>query len=78
MMLTDIVESSKIELLREAIESSENVVLTCHKSPDGDAVGSTMGLREVLRRTGKKATVHTPNLAAPNLLFQPYAAEPIA
>ncbi len=78
MMLTDIVESSKIELLREAIESSENVVLTCHKSPDGDAVGSTMGLREVLRRMGKKATVITPNLAAPNLLFLPYADEIVA
>ena len=75
MMLTDIAESSKIETLRNAIEASRNVVLICHKSPDGDAVGSTMGLREVLRRLGKNATVVMPNLAAPNLLFLPYADE---
>lgn len=74
-MLTDVVDSSKIATLQSIIDASEKVVLTCHKSPDGDAVGSTMGLREVLRRMGKNATVITPNMAAPNLLFLPYADE---
>ena len=68
-MISDIVENEKIDILRQMIVESNNVVLTCHKSPDGDAVGSTMGLCVVLKRLGKNAHVIVPNMPASNLLF---------
>jgi phosphoesterase RecJ-like protein len=49
--------------LAEALRKSEKVVLTCHTNADGDALGSTLGLRKVLMNMGKKATVVTPDLA---------------
>lgn len=72
-MISEIIDTAKIETLRNMIEDSNNVVLICHKSPDGDAVGATMGLREVLFRLGKNANVVVPNMPAANLLFLPNA-----
>lgn len=38
----------------EALSASETVVVACHVSPDGDALGSMVGLAKFLRRSGKK------------------------
>ena len=35
----------------DKIKEYDRIILFRHKRPDGDAVGSTMGLREILRRT---------------------------
>lgn len=48
---------------REVLEACERFVLTCHVNADGDALGSTLGLRRVLMNMGKQATVLTPDLA---------------
>ncbi|MGM9804617.1 MAG: bifunctional oligoribonuclease/PAP phosphatase NrnA [Muribaculaceae bacterium] len=69
----DIIETDKIEALRALIDSNSKFVLTCHKSPDGDAVGATMGLSELLRRMGKQAVVVFPNMPMSNLMFLPGA-----
>ena len=45
--------------------------ITCHKSPDGDALGSTLALCHVLRRLGKEADVVTPDMAPRALEFIP-------
>lgn len=47
----------------EAVNKCHKVVLTCHVNADGDALGSTLGLRKVLINMGKDATVVTPDLA---------------
>ena len=39
------------------IEESQNIVLASHKNPDGDAVGSTLGLYPILNKMGKKVTI---------------------
>jgi len=39
------------------IRAAERVLITSHVNPDGDAVGSSLGLARVLRRLGKSATV---------------------
>lgn len=70
-MKNDIVESSKIDELRDLMQKSNKFVLTCHKSPDGDAVGSTMGLSEMLKCMGKTTYVVMPNMPSANLLFLP-------
>ncbi len=52
-----------IQQLRQLIDRGSRFVLTCHTNPDGDALGSTLGLRQILRNMGKEATVVTPDLA---------------
>lgn len=63
------------QTLSEWIANSDSIILTCHKSPDGDAIGSTMGLCLLLRHIGKQATVVVPNAPARNLLFLPGAQD---
>ena len=43
------------------IEKCSNPVIICHKSPDGDAIGSSLGLRRILENKGKHATVVVPD-----------------
>ena len=49
------------ERILELFESATKVVIVCHVAPDGDALGSTLALWEILRNRGKKATVITPD-----------------
>lgn len=70
-MIKNIFSEAQIELLKSILDSSESIVLTCHKSPDGDAVGATMGFCQVLKQLGKKARVVVPNTPADNLRFLP-------
>lgn len=66
-----IIASEKAKDFRRLIEESERVVLTCHVRPDGDAIGSTLGLCHLLRQLGKEATVVVPDKAPANLSFLP-------
>ncbi|MDE6371592.1 MAG: DHH family phosphoesterase, partial [Duncaniella sp.] len=62
----DDVESIKLRLL-----AATNIVITCHVSPDGDALGSSLGLCGVLRNLGKHADVVTADCAPKSLTFMP-------
>lgn len=44
----------KIERFKELVESSQNIVLLSHFNPDGDAIGSTVGLYKFLKNIGKE------------------------
>jgi phosphoesterase RecJ-like protein len=44
-----------------AIADAERVTLVCHVNPDGDALGSTLGLLHVLRAAGRDVTASFPN-----------------
>ncbi len=57
--------------LRALIETSGNVVITAHMSPDGDAMGSSLALYHVLRSLGKTATVVVPDDVTKQLSFLP-------
>ena len=70
-MISPIIDENKIERLRAMINGVQRVVITCHKSPDGDALGSSLALCHVLRRLGKDATVVTPDMAPKSLEFIP-------
>lgn len=50
------------------IKAASNIVITSHKSPDGDSIGSTLGLLHFIEKLGKTATVCHPD-AAPNFLY---------
>ena len=70
-MISPIIDENSIERLRMLINSVQHVVITCHKSPDGDALGSSLALCHVLRRLGKDAVLVTPDMAPKSLEFIP-------
>jgi phosphoesterase RecJ-like protein len=51
-----------------SIQGAQQVALACHVSPDGDALGSTLGLFHVLRAAGRDciASFPTPFVTAPH------------
>lgn len=65
------IDSSDIELFADMVAEASQFVITCHMTPDGDALGSSLGLCHVLGRLGKKAVVITPDTPASTLDFLP-------
>ena len=60
----------------DAIRSAKSVALACHVNPDGDAMGSLLGMSLALRTLGKPTypTWGSPRVAAPpSLIFMPGA-----
>lgn len=74
-MISSIIDEHTIERLRAFINGVTRIVITCHKSPDGDALGSSLALCHVLRRLGKDAVVVTPDMAPKSLEFIPGVRE---
>ena len=74
-MISPIIDEHTIERLRALVNSVQHVAITCHKSPDGDALGSSLALCHVLRRLGKDAVVVTPDMAPKSLEFVPGVRE---
>lgn len=50
-----------IEKAKSLLAGSKDIVITCHRNPDGDAMGSSLGLYHYLVKKGHKATVIVPN-----------------
>lgn len=59
--------SDKVQDFRQLLECSRNVVLTTHHNPDGDALGSLLGMYYILKELGVKSEVLVPN-AFPDFL----------
>lgn len=62
---------SDVKRFLRIIDKSKKTVLTCHVRPDGDALGSTMGLAHLLHTLGKEATVIVPDQPPKTLSFMP-------
>lgn len=60
-MLKQKISPQEAQTLKKYFNDCKNVVIVCHTSPDGDAIGSSLGLYEYLKRKGKNVTVITPN-----------------
>lgn len=54
-------DADDISTLNKLLENSSSVAIVCHQNPDGDAVGSSLGLAAVLRKIGKETDVVMPN-----------------
>ena len=52
---------SNITQLKELLGNRKNIVIVTHKNPDGDAIGSSLGLYNFLIRKKHHVTVITPN-----------------
>ena len=49
------------DALKSFLEKPRNIVVIGHRNPDGDAMGSTLALKQYLDKKGHKATVVVPN-----------------
>ncbi len=55
------------EKIIESVNQAQNIVITAHKSPDGDSIGSSMAMYHWLKSKGKNVSVCHPD-AFPNFL----------
>lgn len=61
--------------LRGLLDAAGDIAIVAHYNPDGDAIGSALGLAHVLRAAGYQVKVVMPNLAAGNLHWMPGHAD---
>ena len=66
-MLTKVIEQSKIDHFTKWFDRADKIVIVSHVSPDGDAIGSSLGLWHFFSSQGKTANVIVPN-AFPDFL----------
>lgn len=52
---------SQKRALKKLLSQPQHIVIVTHWSPDGDAIGSSLGLYNYLKKKKQKATVITPN-----------------
>ncbi len=51
------------------IKSASSIIITAHKSPDGDSIGSSLGLYHFIHKLGKKVTICHPDSSPDYLLW---------
>ena len=66
-MNTNLLSATEEAALRTVITDSKNIIITCHKSPDGDAIGASLAWAEYLYTLGKEPTIVAPD-AYPDFL----------
>ena len=63
--------TKKAQELKVLLSSPKKIVITTHKGPDGDAIGSSLGLLHLLKQLGHKVQIITPNEYAEFLHWLP-------
>lgn len=56
-----ILDRQSITEIKNFLETSRNILITTHLSPDGDAIGSSLALAFYLKKRGHEVTVVTPD-----------------
>ena len=70
-MNIDIIPQDQLARLSQLISDAETILITCHKSPDGDTIGSSLGLADYLRHLGKEPVVIVPDQYPDFLMWLP-------
>lgn len=73
--MKNIFDMRLVEKFRKLLDEHDKIILTCHMRPDGDAIGSTLGLWHLLRSLGKEASVVIPDRIPRSLSFLPGSAD---
>ena len=60
-MNIDILTHDQLVRLNQLISDAQTILITCHTSPDGDAIGSSLGWAAYLRSLGKEPAVIVPD-----------------
>lgn len=66
-MNIDLLTDGELTTLRQTIDRAQHIVICCHSRPDGDAIGSSLGMADYLRAQGKEPLVAVPD-ALPDFL----------
>ncbi len=66
---------NKYQEIKHLVENVSKIVITSHKSPDGDSIGSSLGLYLVLKSLGKDVVVCHPDPAPDYLHWVPFVDE---
>ena len=74
-MIKNIFRADDLERLKTIVCEGNFFVLTCHTGPDGDALGSTLGLANYLNTLGKEALVIVPDAYPDFLAWMPGSQE---
>lgn len=74
-MLTRIIDQESVDRFARWIDHADKMVIVTHVSPDGDAIGSSLGLWHFLRGKGKDVTVIVPNSFPDFLSWMPGSAD---
>ena len=71
-MITKIIQEEKIQKAKKYVEKGESFVIVTHVSPDGDALGSSLGLYHFLSAYGKdNVAVVVPNAFSASISMNP-------
>lgn len=74
-MISKIIEQKKISQVEALLAKYEKIVIVTHVSPDGDAIGSSLGLYNYLVETGNQVSVIVPNAFPDFLRWMPGAKD---
>ena len=70
-MNIDIMNEDQLAQMNQLISNANNILITCHKSPDGDAIGATLAWAEYLTSIGKEPTMIVPDQFPDFLTWMP-------
>ena len=59
----------------EKISAAEKILVTAHINPDGDAIGSTLAMLQILRAMNKKVSAYIDDKLPKNFVTLPFASE---
>ncbi|MEG1562695.1 MAG: DHH family phosphoesterase [Bacteroides sp.] len=74
-MLSKVIDQSKIDHFSKWIERADKIVIVSHVSPDGDAIGASLGLYHFLTSQDKNVNVIVPNAFPDFLKWMPGSKE---
>lgn len=60
-MFKKVIDQEKINKVEHLLDKSDKIVIVTHVSPDGDAIGSSLGLYQYLVDSGNEVNVIVPN-----------------
>ena len=63
--------ASELQQVADELRAADNILLTCHRGPDGDSVGSLVALASLLKEHQKKVRLYNPDLVPRNLKWLP-------
>jgi phosphoesterase RecJ-like protein len=70
-VMEDVFAREEVARLKAQLPSATSVVVTSHRSPDGDAIGSSLALKHMLTGMGVSSTVVMPDAYAKFLHWMP-------
>lgn len=74
-MTSRLIDSEQKDALRQLLDKSRDIVIVCHMTPDGDALGSSLCLWHMLKSMGRNADVVVPDAPPELLRFLPGAKD---